>query len=230
MLSGVCQGCHNLVDDDKGDLLYLDNTVALGINTNVLSIRAQHSLERALKDLGKNFRRLSSGKRLATDGAAGLGIASRLEARIRSLAQASRNVHDGISLTKIAEGALIESPSTLVRLRELAIQASNGTLSSSDRSTLQSEFQALRDGLDQIASSSSFNSIGLLDGSRSSVGLQIGAGTSLVNQLRANLDDSKSGALGLDGLDISSDPAVAIAAIDTAVNSVSSTRGKLGAT
>ncbi|MFT7618424.1 MAG: flagellin, partial [Planctomycetota bacterium] len=204
--------------------------MALTLNTNIFSLRAQRSLGVALRDLGKSYRRLSSGQRLRTDDAAGFGIAARMKAQIRSLAQSSRNVQDGIGLTKIAEGALDESSSTLIRLRELAIQASNGTLSSSDKSTLQSEFHALRTGLDQIANSTTFNGISLLNGDSASVGLQIGSGVQSSDRYSINLDNMQSSALGLDSLDISSDPASAIDAIDLAVNSVASTRGRFGAT
>lgn len=201
----------------------------LTFNTNIYSIRAQRGLNKAFSELGKNYRRLSSGQRLRTDDAAGFGIAARMRAQIRSLAQASRNTQDGISLTKIAEGALDESSNTLIRLRELAIQASNGTLSSSDRATAQSEFSSLRSGLDQIASSTSFNGISLLNNGASTISLQIGSGTNSEDSYLLTLADMKSAALGLAGLDISSDPSSALDAIDTAINSVSATRGRLGA-
>ncbi len=203
--------------------------MVLGINTNLFSINAQRNLAKAQFRLGKSLRRLSSGQKLRSDDAAGFAVADRLKAQVRSLAQASRNIQDGISATQIAEGSLEESSSILIRLRELAIQASNGTLSSSDQASLQSEFSSLRSGLDQIANTTSFNGLNLLDGSLSSIDLQIGSGTSLSDVFSIGLSNTNASTLGLSSLSISSDPASAIDAIDLAINSVASIRGTFGA-
>lgn len=203
--------------------------MVLGINTNLFSINAQRNLAKAQFRLGKSFRRLSSGQRLRSDDSAGFAIADRLKAQVRSLSQASRNIQDGISATQIAEGSLNESSSILIRLRELAVQASNGTLSSSDRASLQSEFSALRSGLDQIANSTSFNGLNLLDGSLSSIDLQVGSGTSLDDVFSVGLSSAQAASLGLTSLSISNDPASAIDALDLAINSVASIRGSFGA-
>ena len=105
--------------------------MALRINTNLASISAQKHLAQSTGMLGKSYERLSSGLRVvrAADDAAGLGISERMRARIRSIAQASRNATDGISLVQTGEGGLNEINSILTRMRQLAIQSANGTAS-----------------------------------------------------------------------------------------------------
>jgi len=119
--------------------------MGLRVNTNVLSLTAQRNLMNVSERLAGNFARLSSGLRItsAADDAAGLGISERMRAQVRSLDQAGRNAQDGVSLVQTAEGALGETTSNLARMRELAIQSSNGTLNSGDRAALDSEVQAL---------------------------------------------------------------------------------------
>src|SRR5262249_14436366 len=119
--------------------------MGLRINTNVASINAQRNLAQVNGQIASNFRRLSTGLRIATaaDAAAGLAISERLRAQIRSLDQAKRNGNDGISLVQTAEGSLSETSNILVRLRELAIQSANGSVSNADRVTLNQEFQDL---------------------------------------------------------------------------------------
>ena len=108
--------------------------MGLRVNTNVTSINAQRNLSQVTGKLSTNFRRLSTGLRIssAADDAAGLAISERLRSQVRSLDQAKRNANDGISLVQTAEGALNEVSSILTRLRELSIQASNGTVSNAD--------------------------------------------------------------------------------------------------
>ncbi len=209
--------------------------MAIRINTNIPSLNAQRNLSKIQELLAGNFRRLSTGLRIASaaDDAAGLAMSERLRAQIRSLDQAQRNANDGISLAQTGEGALDEVNNILVRLRELSIQASNGTVSDADKDILQEEFQSLRAEIDRIALSTKFNDINLLDGSQAAVTFHVGSGTSAAaNQISVNLDPTLATSLSLDGLDIGStgDPSAAIAAIDTAVNTVSSLRGRLGAT
>jgi flagellin len=208
--------------------------MSLRINTNVASLAAQRNLAATSNRLERNFLRLSTGRRIATasDDAAGLGISARLSAQIRSLQQASRNSGDGISLTQTAEGSLNEISSVLTRLRELAVQSANGTLQGTDQDSLQSEFSSLLTQVDQIANATDFNGVKLLDGSTSSITLQIGAGTtSGVDTFNVSLTSALASSLGIDTLDIGStgDASAAITAIDAAINTVSSTRANLGA-
>ncbi|HGY90143.1 MAG TPA: flagellin FliC [Planctomycetes bacterium] len=205
--------------------------MGLRINTNVFSLNAQRNLAAHSNRLGKSFARLSTGLRItnASDDAAGLAISERLRARVRSLDQAGRNANDGISLASTAEGALGETSNILTRLRELAVQASNGTASTADKTTLNDEFQSLVSEVTRIANSTNFNSINLLN-STSTVSFQVGAGTTAgTDTISVTLASATASALGLSSLDISSSPTAAIAAIDTAINSVAKTRGTFGA-
>jgi flagellin len=208
--------------------------MALTVNTNLASIQAQRSLSRVTDQLGTSFRRLSTGLRIASaaDDAAGLAISERLRAQVRSMDQARRNANDGISMVQTAEGALNESGDLLIRLRELAVQASNGTVSAADRDTLQQEFADLVDEVDRIAQSTEFNDIKLLDGSQASVSFHVGIGTTAgIDTLDVALDSARAADLGIDALDIGSsgDPSAAIDAIDGAIDGVSGLRGRLGA-
>ncbi|MCA9321770.1 MAG: flagellin FliC [Planctomycetes bacterium] len=206
--------------------------MGLRINTNVFSLNAQKNLSAHSTNLGKSFARLSTGLRItgASDDAAGLAISERLRARVRSLDQAGRNANDGISLVQTAEGALNETSDILGRLRELSIQASNGTLSAADKTTLQEEFTSLVNEVTRIADSTNFNGVNLLN-STNAVSFQVGAGTtSGTDTISITLSSGTATALGLSTLDISSNASAAITAIDTAINSVSSQRGTLGAT
>ena len=208
--------------------------MGLRVNTNIASINAQRNLASTNHALGVNFRRLSTGLRIATaaDDAAGLAISERLRAQIRSLDQAQRNGNDGISLAQTAEGALNEVNTILTRLRELAIQSANGSVSNNDRETLDEEFQALVNEVNRIGRSTEFNGIKLLDGSSSAVSFQIGFGTtSGIDSISVTLSPALSTTLSLNTLDIGSggDTSLAISQVDTAINQVSSLRGRLGA-
>src|SRR5436190_20436091 len=141
--------------------------MGLRINTNIASLVAQRNLSHTTLKLEGNYRRLSTGKRIATaaDDAAGLGISARLSAQVRSLQQASRNAGDGISLVQAAEGDLGNIGDVLTRARELAVQSGTGTLQGSDKDSLNAEFQQLLTQIDQIANSTNFNGVKLLDGS-----------------------------------------------------------------
>ena len=208
--------------------------MGLRVNTNVTSINAQRNLSSVTNRLGDNFRRLSTGLRISTaaDDAAGLAISERLRSQVRSLEQAKRNANDGISFVQTAEGALNEVSSILTRLRELSIQANNGTVSDTDKDTLNEEFTTLVNEIDRIGSSTEFNSIKLLDGSSSTVSFQVGFGTTAnVDTLDVTLQEATASNLGLSSLDIGSTGSQtgAITAIDDAINTVSSLRGSLGA-
>jgi flagellin len=192
------------------------------------------NLSNVTERLGGSFRRLSTGLRIssAADDAAGLAISERLRSQVRSLEQAKRNANDGISFVQTAEGALNEVSSILTRLRELAIQASNGSVSNADKDTLDEEFQSLINEVDRIGRSTEFNGVKLLDGSSTSVSFQVGFGTtSGIDTLSISLAPALSTTLSLNSLDIGSGgtTTTALTNIDTAINAVSSLRGSLGA-
>ena len=145
------------------------------INTNMMSLNSQRSLNRSQNSMQTSLERLSSGLRInrAKDDAAGLAISERFTSQVRGLDQAIRNANDGISLLQTAEGALAEVGSTLQRMRELAIQSKNGTYNSSDRQSLQDEFKALQAEVVRIANVTEFNNINLV-GQASGISLQVG--------------------------------------------------------
>ena len=150
--------------------------MGLRVNTNLFSMTAQRNLGNVSSRLAGNFARLSSGLRIATaaDDAAGLGISERMRAQIRSLHQAGRNANDGVSLVQTAEGSLGEVSANLVRMRELAVQASNGTLNTGDRAALDAEFQALVEEIDRVHTQTTFNGVNLFDASTASLSIQVG--------------------------------------------------------
>ena len=147
------------------------------INTNTIALNAQRNLATNSASLSTTIQRLSSGLRInsAKDDAAGLAISERFTTQIRGMNQAARNANDGISLAQTAEGALGEIGNNLQRIRELAVQSSNATNSSSDRLALQKEVEQLTAEIGRVAQQTSFNDTNLLDGSFSGVAFQVGA-------------------------------------------------------
>ena len=169
------------------------------INTNIGALNAQKSMVNQTNKSDQAIERLSTGLRInhAADDAAGTAIASKMEAQVRSLGVAIRNGHDAISMTQTAEGALGEMENILQRIRELAVQAGNSSLSDADRSAIQDEVTALTDEIDSIAASTNFNGVQLLDGSNSEVDFQIGVDAS--DALSVTLDASSASDLGISG-------------------------------
>ena len=169
------------------------------INSNVAALTAQKSLTDQTAKVNQAVERLSSGLRInsASDDAAGSAIASKMEAQVRSLGVAIRNGHDAISMTQTAEGALGEMENILQRVRELAVQAGNSTLSGSDRTAIQEEVTALTNEMNSIASTTNFNGVKLLDGSNASVNFQVG--TQAGEKITVALESSSAGDLGLNG-------------------------------
>jgi flagellin len=151
--------------------------MASTINTNINSLTAQRNLAGSQASLTTSMQRLSSGLRInsAKDDAAGLAISDRFTSQIRGLNQAARNSNDAISLTQTAEGALGSISANLQRIRELAVQAANGTNSSSDRAAIQGEVTQLSDEIGRVAGSTQFNGTNLLDGTLSNTAFQVGA-------------------------------------------------------
>ena len=169
------------------------------INTNISALNAQKSMIDQTNKSDQAITRLSTGLRInsAADDAAGTAIASKMEAQVRSLGVAIRNGQDAISMTQTAEGALGEMENILQRIRELAVQAGNSTLSAQDRNAIQAEVTQLTDEINSIASSTNFNGVKLLDGSQSSVDFQVGANAS--DKLTVALEGSSAKALGVGG-------------------------------
>ncbi len=201
-------------------------------NTINSSFSNASHLATAQNGVHKALTRLSSGNRInnASDDAAGLAISDRMDGQIRGLNQARRNAGDGISLTQTADGALGESVGILQRMRELAIQASNGIFNLTDRSAMNTEFTQLQSELDRIAEQTTFNGENLLDGSLSGGKLfQVGANSD--QTINVAIDGATQADLGTDTLNIGTavDAENAIGSIDDALSTISETRGDLGA-
>jgi len=218
--------------------------MAIRIFNNTASVNAQRILGVNNTRLAQSIERISSGIRInrGADDAAGLAISEGLRSDIRALRQATRNANDGISLVNVTEGALNEQSSILIRLRELASQAATGTVGSTERATIQLEFSALRDELTRIAQTTEFNGIGLIDGtlassvaSTSHTLIQIGIDSTSNSRLDLNstlgLDAVTSSTLGIASLSVtaSAEALTALTTIETAIATVTATRGKVGA-
>ena len=147
------------------------------INTNIASLNAQRNLTASQSSLATSLQRLSSGLRInsAKDDAAGLAISERFTSQIRGLNQAARNANDGISLAQTAEGGLQTAGDLLQRIRELSVQSANGSNSSSDRASLNSEVSQLTQELTRVANTTQFNGQNVLDGSLTNAQFQVGA-------------------------------------------------------
>lgn len=211
------------------------------INTNITSQMAQRNLMNSQNNLSTSMERLSSGLRInsAKDDAAGQAIANRMTAQISGMAQAQRNANDGISVAQTAEGALNQINDNLLRIRELAVQASNDTNSDTDRASIQEEITARVNEIDRISDSTQFNGKNILDGSVTSMDIQVGANTSAADTLTITLTDASSDALILDDADAAVDlttgavtdstaAKASIDAVDNALKAVDSARSGLG--
>jgi flagellin len=203
------------------------------INTNVMSLNAQRNLSTNSSSLATTIQRLSSGLRInsAKDDAAGLAIAQRMTTQVRGMDVAARNANDGISLAQTAEGALSSIGENMQRIRELAVQAANGTNSAEDRAALQKEVAQLSDEITRVKDNSSFNGTKLLDGSTTSFTIQVGADAGADNQISISTVDMTGTATAVAALDISSasGATAALTAIDTQLQSVNTARADLGA-
>jgi flagellin len=169
------------------------------INTNVKALFAHQALKINDRSMTDSMQQLSTGKRInsAKDDAAGLAIGTRMTADLRGLAVAIRNANDGISMMQTAEGALGEISNMLQRMRELAVQAANGTMSRSNREALQAELDQLVLEIDNVAKTTNFNGIKLLDGSTDPIRLQTGVREG--EQVQVGIVDARAKSLGLQG-------------------------------
>jgi flagellin len=214
----------------------------LGVNTNVASLNVQKNLGRASDALSTSMTRLSSGLKInsAKDDAAGLQIATRMTSQIRGQTVAIKNANDGISMAQTAEGALQETTNILQRMRELAVQARNGTNGTADRTATNAEFTQMSDELTRIASSTNLNGKYLLDGTAGSMTIQVGANTGTSNQITLTLSSKfdaaslsvGSGTVVLTGATSAAAASAidgAITAIDAAIATVTANRANLGA-
>jgi len=204
--------------------------MGLRINTNVQALNTSRVLRRSTADLNRSLERLSSGLRInrAADDAAGLAIAEGFRSQVRGTQVAQRNSQDGVSLVQTAEGALSETTNILQRIRELAVQAANGTQSTNNRNSLDNEVRQLLGQIDSIALDTEFNGVRILS-SAQTVTLQSGANPS--QTLTISVSGAKTRDLGVSSVAISSVALAvsAISTIDLAIQSVSTLRSSLGA-
>ncbi|MBB1477856.1 flagellin, partial [Shewanella sp. SG41-3] len=151
--------------------------MAISVNTNVTSMKAQNTLNNANSGLKTSMERLSSGMRInsAKDDAAGLQISNRLTSQINGIGVAMRNANDGISIAQTAEGSMQESTNILQRMRDLSLQSANGSNSSDDRAAMQKEISSLQTELTRISDTTSFGGQKLLDGSYGTQKFQVGS-------------------------------------------------------
>jgi flagellin len=205
------------------------------INTNVASLQAQTSLNKVNRESQESFSKLSSGSRItkASDDAAGLGISEKLKAEIRSIHQANRNANDGISMVQVAEGGLNETSNILVRMRELAIQASSDTVGDTERGMANLEYQQLKSEMDRISQVTEFNGKKLLNGASDKYEFQIGTGGDEFEDrisFEAGQINSGTETLGVSSLDIGSKDGAqeSLSSVDSAIEKVSSQRALLG--
>ena len=203
--------------------------MSLFVQTNVASMIAQKHLSQTQNALSMNFARLSSGYRInsASDDAAGLGISKSMNAQVRSLAVAERNASDGISMAQTADGAAEQIHGILTRMRELAVQGTNGTLSTADSTNLNTEFQANLAEIDRIANVTTFNGRNLLAGTAASVTFQVGINNvAAADRMNINFGGADVTGLAMTGsaVDSIANARTAIGTLDTAIGSLSTLR------
>lgn len=208
----------------QGDFMFINN---------VLEIRIINQLNHIQKQQSILAYRLATGQRInsAADDAAGLAISEKMRAQIRGLRQAQRNAADGISLIQTAEGAMNEIHAILQRMREISVQAANGTYTDSDRRNLNEEFQQLKEAITGIATSTEFNTQSLLDGSKSHKGIRLQIGPNAGNSMEVTINDMRASGIGIENLDISTQEGAqeAIETLTKSIDYVSGERSKLGA-
>lgn len=210
--------------------------MGLRISTNVASLNAQKNLGLNRKGLDTALARLSSGQRInqAADDAAGLAISESLKGLIRGFRQANRNANDGISLVQVAEGALNEVSTMLVRLRELAVQAASDTIGDTERRFLDVEYQQLKSEIQRISENTSFNSFDLLNGTGGIIDIQVGVHNDPFKDrisFNAAAANSTLEALGIASETISLKEAAqqSLSRVDESLTSVNAIRANFGA-
>jgi flagellin len=210
--------------------------MGLRISTNVASLNAQKNLQFTQRGLDKSLAKLSSGYRInqAADDAAGLAMSEQLKGKIRGLKQAARNANDGISLVQVAEGGLNEVSNMLIRLRELAVQASSDTIGDTERKFLDVEYQQLKSEIQRIAEVTTFNGRDLLIGTGGVIDIQVGTqNDSFKDRISFNASAANSSlqSLGIIAENTGTKEAAqtSIDAIDKAIISVNAIRANFGA-
>ncbi len=205
--------------------------MALTINTNLSSLYAQQYLAKNQSQLSNTLLRLSSGKRInmSSDDPAGLAIANTMQSNIDGLNVGSRNAQDGVNLVQTASGAMQEILADLQLMKQLAVQAANGTNGSGDLANLDAEYQALLGAVDRIASATNFNNVAILNGG--SITIQIGANATSNDQITINLVATSASSLGISGSALTSSSIAfnVIGSLGTAIETLTTGLATLGA-
>ncbi|MDY0748401.1 flagellin [Paucibacter sp. R3-3] len=216
------------------------------INTNLLSLNAQTNTSMSQASLAKSIQRLSSGLRVntAADDAAGLSISTRMDAQVRGMTVAIRNSNDGISLAQTADGALSKVSDSLQRMRELAVQARNATNTSADKGSLDNEFGQLAQEIQRVLGGTTFNGEAIIGSDAGTQTFQVGANTTSNDSIDiattdltqdgditavAGTDNTGTGRATIDGTQTFAQIGTVIDNIDTAINTINTQRGTMGA-
>ncbi|GIU09869.1 MULTISPECIES: flagellin [unclassified Shewanella] len=202
--------------------------MAISVNTNVTSMRAQGNLNSANSNVQTSMERLSSGLRInsAKDDAAGLQISNRMTSQINGIGVAMRNANDGISIAQTAEGAMQESTNILQRMRDLSLQSANGSNSSDDRAAMQKEITSLNAELTRISDTTSFGGQKLLDGSYGTQSFQVGSNAN--ETISLSLSDISADQLGSKGKTVTGELSAAnITALADDSDTDGTTKGKI---
>lgn len=210
--------------------------MAISIYNNVQAMNAHRVLNGTQNDMSRSMERLSSGLRInrAADDAAGLAVSETMRSNIRGQQVASRNAQDGVSLVQVADGALGNVGDMLQRVRDLAVQAANGTLTDSQRSNLDAEVQQVLTEVNAVGTNTDFNGIKILAGSvataASAVTLQVGAASG--QTIAFTIGTVSTTDLGINGIGVATAASAseAIASIDSAISTITTNRANLGAT
>ncbi len=202
------------------------------VNTNLFSINAQKNLSRTQGDLTRAMQRLSSGLRInmAKDDAAGLAVATRMQAQERGLTVAERNANDGISLLQVADNALSSMNQVMQRMRELAVQSANGTYSDGpggDRGLMDTEYQQLKNELDRIAAQATFNGLNIVGADAGTFVYQVGANVG--DTVSVTLTDRSGTGTALGNINTIAAANTELAALDTALDSINTELAGIGA-
>jgi flagellin len=212
----------------------MEFAMASTINTNMSSMTAQRALGSTQSSLSTSMQRLSTGLRInsAKDDSAGLAIAERMTSQVRGMAVASRNANDAISMAQTAEGALGKIGESLQRMRELSVQSSNSTNSSSDRANLDEEYQALSKEVSRVIEGTKFNGNQLLN-TGTAMSFQVGAdNNTTTDTIDVNLTDISAGAgmakVLAGGITSASQALARMTNLDAAIDEVTSARSNLG--
>jgi flagellin len=207
--------------------------MSLFVQSNIASLQAQNAFAANELALNKTYQQLSTGYKInsAGDDAAGLGISTRMKAQVDSYAEATSNANNALSMTQTADGGAEQISNILDRLRQLAVEGANGTMSTQDSSNLDTEFQAQLGEISQIVATTNFNGVPMLSGTAATINFQVGIDNTANDQVGVSFGGMSVSSLGLTGIGVSSIASAfsAISIIDTAIQNLSTDRASFGA-